>query len=87
MSTPNQKSIISFFHALKHHWPPESEATDNRPSKFARVSTPTLSDIELDNHEINKDTDNDDEIEVLSISNKDSSPQPTGATILQKLNS
>ena len=82
MSTLNQKSIKSFFQAPKRpRLSSESEEvqniTDNRPSKFARISTPTLSDMDQDDFDIDKDGIDDNEIQLVSVSfgEKDDSPQ------------
>jgi len=79
MSTPNQKSITSFFPPPKHPRPNlESEVEVNRPTKIARVvSAPTLtgsdSDMEEDNFDINKEGF-DDELLSVSFGDKDNSP-------------
>src|SRR5437762_9109796 len=73
MSTPNQKSIKSFFQAPKHSRSSlESEevqdtTNNSRPFKFARVSTPTLNNMDQDDFDIDEDSDdiNDNDIQLV----------------------
>ena len=86
MSTPNQKSIKSFFQAPKRSKSSlESEevqdtTNNSRPFKFARVSTPTLNNMDQDDFDIDEDSDdiNDNDIQLVSVSfsDKEDSPQP-----------
>lgn len=85
MSTPNSKSIKSFFQAPKRPRPSlESEevqdtTNNSRSSKFARVSTLILNNTDQNDCDIDGDSDsiNDNDIQLVSVSfsNKEDSSQ------------
>ena len=74
MSEANHCSITSFFGAPKHSRDENSTQvhSESRPSKSARIISPTLSNSgshhSLDSNLDKKDTDEDSDVEFISIS-------------------